>query len=956
MTDLILSRLRTMIFTLFSLGAISLLAACDQESKAPETAAPATAESSISITKSPNDNRQYRYLVLENKLQVLLVSDPDTDKAAASLTVLRGSYHEPEEYPGLAHFLEHMLFIGTRDYPEVDGYQQFIATHGGSSNAYTAAEHTNYFFDIDPEQFQPAMDRFAAFFISPLLDPAYVEREKNAVNSEYQMQIKDDGWRVFSATKAVMNPDYPGARFNIGNLETLGSGVDKALQEFFRTNYSADQMVLVALSNESLDSMESWVVPMFVEIENRNIGEAPEMVPAFADDEVPSVLNVQTLKDEYQISFNFPIPAPEDYYRKKPTQYLTNLLGHEGAGSLHQALKQKGWIQSLGAGTSRLDENNAYMSVDIELTPGGLAHVKEIEQMLFGYINLLASQEPEAWRYQEQAVAAELNFRFQEASSATGFVYRTGPAFGIYPPEDVLVAPYLMEEFDPELIRSYLAYLTPENLITTISGPDVETDSVERWFDVAYQLRPGPLTDGRPIATGLSLPPPNPFLPDNLSLLDPDDLGPQLAIDDPGLDLWLDLDTEFTVPRANQYFTLGLPGGLKTPEEMAMARLFVALLNDSLTEYTYPALLAGLGYQLNVVPAGFRLGVTGYSDKQLTLLDAVLERFSSLQIDPERFAINQRDLERGWRNFRNERPYQQAYAELGNLLVSNSFDALTLADAVTGITVKDLQAWRLQRLREFSVLGLSHGNLDEKQLQKVATHLQQYLALQDFAIARPQVYSVDDDYLLALDIDHDDAAIVLYVQDSEASLAQRARSALAAQMLRQQYFTALRTERQLGYVVSVTNRTMQDQGGLAFIIQSPVASTAELDAATREFMQSQLPVLEAMSESDYAQHKAGLISRLTERDQNLRDRTSRYLADLDAGETSFDSQQQIADIVTDLSKTQMQEFYRSVVEKLNEQRVLVYSQGKFPDVPTRGILLPDTTALKSATVEQADAE
>ena len=56
-----------------------------------------------------------------DELRVLLVSDPNTDRAAASLSVLRGYYHEPREYPGLAHFLEHMLFIGTEKYPEVDG-------------------------------------------------------------------------------------------------------------------------------------------------------------------------------------------------------------------------------------------------------------------------------------------------------------------------------------------------------------------------------------------------------------------------------------------------------------------------------------------------------------------------------------------------------------------------------------------------------------------------------------------------------------------------------------------------------------------------------------------------------------------------------------------------------------------------------------------------------------------
>ena len=224
------------------------------------------------VVKSPNDKRDYRYLELANGLRVLLASDPKADKAAASLTVFRGSFHEPVERPGLAHFLEHLLFIGTEKYPEVDGYQAFISAHGGSSNAYTASDHTNYFFDIDPAHFKAGMDRFAQFFIAPLLDPAYVERERNAVHSEYQMQLKDDGWRAFYASKMALNPEHPLARFNIGSLDTLGDGTYEALRAFFEAHYSADQMALVALGNESLDEMQAWIAPLFEDIANRQRG------------------------------------------------------------------------------------------------------------------------------------------------------------------------------------------------------------------------------------------------------------------------------------------------------------------------------------------------------------------------------------------------------------------------------------------------------------------------------------------------------------------------------------------------------------------------------------------------------------------------------------------------------------------------------------------------------------
>ena len=69
------------------------------------------------------DTRSYRALRLANGIRAVLVSDPRTDKSAAALAVERGSFDEPADIPGLAHFLEHMLFLGTEKYPAADEYQ-----------------------------------------------------------------------------------------------------------------------------------------------------------------------------------------------------------------------------------------------------------------------------------------------------------------------------------------------------------------------------------------------------------------------------------------------------------------------------------------------------------------------------------------------------------------------------------------------------------------------------------------------------------------------------------------------------------------------------------------------------------------------------------------------------------------------------------------------------------------
>lgn len=103
------------------------------------------------VIKSSEDKRDYCAFELANGMRALAISDPITDKASASLNVHVGSMTDPWELPGLAHFLEHMLFLGTEKYPVENEYHRYINEHSGTFNAYTSVEHTCFFFDVSPK-------------------------------------------------------------------------------------------------------------------------------------------------------------------------------------------------------------------------------------------------------------------------------------------------------------------------------------------------------------------------------------------------------------------------------------------------------------------------------------------------------------------------------------------------------------------------------------------------------------------------------------------------------------------------------------------------------------------------------------------------------------------------------------------------------------------------------------
>ena len=197
------------------------------------------------VCHSKLDDRQYRVMTLGNGLRVLLISDPNSNISAAAMDVPAGSFNDPMDYEGLAHFCEHMLFIGTGKYPNLNQYSSYLQTHGGGDNAYTSTQNTNYFFNIEAEYFPTALDMFAHFFIDPLFSASSVMDEMNAVNAEHQKNLQSDNWKLWQLLKHVSNPQHPFSQFSTGSLETLNkSDIHDQLLLYFNNSYSANTVSL----------------------------------------------------------------------------------------------------------------------------------------------------------------------------------------------------------------------------------------------------------------------------------------------------------------------------------------------------------------------------------------------------------------------------------------------------------------------------------------------------------------------------------------------------------------------------------------------------------------------------------------------------------------------------------------------------------------------------------------
>lgn len=893
---------------------------------------------------SPIDTRKYQAFKLDNGLKVLVIEDTDSDRSAASLVVSVGSYDDPTNRQGLAHFLEHMLFLGTKRYPESDGFMKFIGTHAGRNNAYTAGDHTNYFFEIKPEVFREALDRFAQFFSHPLFAPAYVDKEKNAVHGEYQLQSKDDLWRVYLAQRMVFNSEHPVSKFNIGNLETLADGktnVRDDLLDFYRDHYRSDRMALVISSPQPLSQQVAWVQQSFGDIPpTRKTSAQPPVPPLFKPGQLPAVLDILPEKELRVISFEFPVPITRPHYRTKPAGVISNALGYEGAGSLHQWLKEQGWIESLAAYSSPVWKENSIISVDIELTKAGVSNWEKIGDALFSYIRLLKEEGVEQWRFDEQSQLLDLHFQFQTKTSPLEYVRTLAANTFEYPFSDIIAGGYRMDEWEPEVIDEYLSLMTPDRVYVTRVNPDVETDSEERWFQVKYRLQAEKRAvhdrwSKADLPEGLHLPEPNTFIPERLALeenVNPVQVPTPLSVEQ--AQAWHMTDTSFGIPFNTLYFRLTGARESESARYYATEELYLSLVEDALNQYSYPAAIAGLTYSLIQAGGSVVLSIQGYSDRQAQLLEEVVKTLAQVPIDSEKVARYQTELEREWRNTLKERPYTRNISAVSDALIIPRWRPVDMADAVQSLTAEDVEEWRDLWFSKVRVGAFLHGNLDKAQAVKLvdivttaipnseADNLPVALQLVDLGGAGGLVVHRED-------VDHSDAAMALYVQGQTQSVPERARYALFSQMVGSPYFNYMRTEKQLGYAVGASNRTRVKTPAILFIAQSPSADATKLLSLTQGFIRDYAGRIQRMTQAEFEDYQSAVVARVLLADQNAVERAGRLWQELAASELGFDFRERLAAEISRLNLKDMKQFHKEFMVALKQRSFVSYNPGHF---------------------------
>ncbi|XP_060660228.1 nardilysin [Drosophila nasuta] len=922
--------------------------------------------------KSEGDKKQYRILNLSNGVNAMLISDPTTPEGSASslsaaktpskqsstttleqfhgklaacaVLVNVGSFSEPYEYPGMAHFLEHMIFMGSTKYPEENAFDSFIAKCGGFSNAHTENEDTCFYFEVEEQYLDKTMDMFMNLMKSPLMRQDSMTRERSAVQSEFEQVYLVDEVRRDQILASMAGEGYPHRTFSWGNMKSLKEMVDddhlhQTLHEFRRKHYGSNRMKVCLQATLSLDELEELLVRHCSTIPQSD--EPPLDISkynyrdAFQDRFFKEVLLVQPMEDVCKLEMTWVLPPMRNYYKCKPDTFIAHLLGYEGVGSLCSYLRRRLWCMSImsGVGAGSFDTNSIYslFNICIHLTDEGFAHLDDVIAATFAWIRLINECNTLYEPYGELQQIAANNFRFQIEIPSMDNVQSIVDGMRFLPPKDALTGSQLYFDYDEAVMQMVRQHLTEFRFNIMISShiryEHHDYDRREPWFGTYYtsigmpdkwqEMWHNPVPHAE-----LTLPQPNPFVTTDFTLQWLHAGKPHLSrrpkplIRNDICELWFRQDDTFLLPDGYVNIYMITPIMRRSARDYVTGVLFTYLVEFYIAEELYPALMAGLTYGLDAAEKGLILRVSGYNQKLPLLIDIIVRVMKNLVVDVAQVM-----------SFRELKKRQLFNAVINSkslnldlrlsVLEQMRFTLMEKYEIVDNITVDDILKFRDNFYKQMYVQALIQGNFTEQEARDITqkilnTYENQKIDNLIDQHNRIMQLPMGEHYLRVKTLNGEDpnTIIVNYYQIGPATIKMEAMLDLVDLIVEEPFFNQLRTKEQLCYSLGIFQRI--GYGIMAYMLiintQETKFNADYVDKRLEAFRLRVPIIISELSDEEFEQMKDALLNNKRLGDHGLFDEMVRNWGEIVSMEYVFNRNEIQIQILPSITKQDILEF------------------------------------------------
>ena len=345
---------------------------------------------------------------LANGLRVTLRHVPGLKRSAAALRVAAGSHDAPLAWPGLAHFLEHLLFLGTERFPTDEALMAYVQRHGGQVNASTRERTTDFFFELPVSSFSAGLERLSDMLARPRMNLHEQRREREVLQAEFVAWSQDPTAQQEFALYEGLPAQHPLRGFHAGNRDSLqveSPEFQTALQAFHQRFYRTGQMSLSLVGPQSVDELRELALQFAVVLP---IGDKVAQV-------APPPLTVKSYEQVgAHANLLFAFDALPDS-SAEALAFLCHWLNSAKAGGLLAYLQQQNLADNLKATPVYQFAGQALVHLQFNVDGGRLNAIRE---QLLDWLSFFAQQ---VWTPLREEYTALLH-RQQQVSGALQLV------------------------------------------------------------------------------------------------------------------------------------------------------------------------------------------------------------------------------------------------------------------------------------------------------------------------------------------------------------------------------------------------------------------------------------------------------------------------------------------------------------------------------------------------------
>jgi len=905
------------------------------------------------VIKSPNDDKEYKILKLQNGLETMLISDKNTKLSYVSMVINAGSIYETDTL-GLAHFLEHMLFHGNKKYPESKKYFEFINSHGGKTNAFTMSTKTCYYFSIDNEYINESLDMFAHFFIDPLFDEHMINKEINAIDAEYYKDIGIDGFQIKQTLKLITQENHPFKNFSIGCHETLDKkNIRDELIKFYNKYYVSNNMKLIIVNNKPIEKMIE-LTNVFLEI-----NKSPNILqPSLFGYPLTSgnIIKFVPTSSSHTLILLWSLPYYFDYENYKIIKYIFYLLGRESTGSIAHILINNSLIDDLSVHTIENFGDYIIVGIGIQLTSYGYSNIDVVISIVMYYLNTLKQLGFNRKNFDLFSKCTKLNFLFEEETYMDDQMRHILSNICTYysPLHTAISRNSLVCNYDEHVLsiyNKYMKYLSDEKLNIILGSPKclISSNQQDKWFQFPYCIEKININKNLKFMFNDIYHFNKTFVPSKLIIYkNKEEFKQPVKLNFP-YEVWFNYENSHKhfapMPKVCVVIEIKLPFMYTDIKEYISANIFINMVNRKLRGVLYDSILCKTRYSIYIHRDELIVEIYGFNDKIEKILECIVDSLCDSSLDNIIFNREKDKYLNYLEDTLLEPPFENLSEMLSETFYIKHYSLTEQLKHVNGITLDDIK--KINIINNNGIKCLVNGNMTKKRVIYMCGLLYKLYTPTKIIIDNYQLKPTVNKQIYFKNKNKNDTntfgAIVICTEkvniinklnnlnkteqeNTNVFMTCLAFNMLLQKILSDKFFSLLRTQKQLGYIVK-SNFDISD--GLTpmlfqvYYVQSSKYSPTELTKHIEQFFVDMKTYINNITFDELQNYINACVVNLSVVENNIYDRTIKIFKAITMGTYDFEYNKTLSNEIIKITPETLNIFYEKYFSGMTSKKIFI---------------------------------